>query len=133
MPLNGTIGGEPIHFHDDYLFKNVPLPNSATKTGTEKTLNNTLGGLRIRGILNESLTIPAGKSLTIDLQYLDDKTWKKDDTLCSFGPGDVAAGTVLFDRIPIPDTEKRVYRLSVTTNFDASAATITCPIELMPR
>jgi hypothetical protein len=133
MALSGTIGGEPIHFYDAYLCKNMKLPSTATIYSEEQTLNNTLGSLQIRGILNAPLTIASTKNFSIVLQYKDSQgTWVKDKTLYS-GTNTTIPSGVVFKELIAPDDEKRIFRLAFTSDFDASAVTFTCPIELIPR
>jgi hypothetical protein len=126
--LTGYIG-QPAHFYDDYLFKDAALPNAATITGTECTLNNTLGQLKIRGTIDSSLTVPSSKSITIKLQYKSSgDTWVDEHVFVSATNTTLAAGD-LFEFIPIANTVKRIFRILVTADFNASTTKLTVPIE----
>lgn len=107
-------------------------PNATSKNSEGRTLNNTLGSLQIRGTLDKAVDISADRFLKIDLQYLDGESWVTDKTLVSKGVGTVDAGD-LFLEVIAPDEKKRFFRLQIVSDFDASGATITCPIELIPR
>lgn len=132
MPLTGTIG-QPIHYHDSYLLKDEALPNAGTKYGEEKTLNNTLASLQIRGTLNGALTVPTDSEIAIGLQYKNEAGgWVTEKTLFSGGAGTLEAGDI-FKEVVTPSREKRDFRIEVVTDFDASGVTISCPIELIPR
>jgi len=129
--LNGIVG-EAAHFAGDYLFRDTALPNNAAIHSTEHTLNNTLGRLQLTGTLDQSLTMAAGNTLTIDLQYKDGTNWHTLNTLLSrSGAGTILAGTI-FESIPVPSDTRRDHRIQVTSNFDASAVKLTAAIETLP-
>jgi uncharacterized membrane protein len=127
--LTGQIG-QPAHFNGDYLFKKTALPNSATIYSEEYTFNNTLGALKIRGYTDESLTVPNAKSLNIKLQYKDGPSWVDDMTLLSATDKAIAAGD-WFEFIPVPSTVKRIFRLAVTSDFNASAVELNAAVEFI--
>ena len=129
--LNGIVG-ESAHFAGDYLFRETALPNSTTIHSTEHTLNNTLGRLQLTGTLHQSLTMAAGNTLTVELQYKDGTNWQTLKTLLSrTGAGAISAGTI-FESIPAPSDTRRVYRIQVTSNFNASAVKLTAAVETLP-
>ncbi|MDR1269830.1 MAG: hypothetical protein LBK82_09925, partial [Planctomycetaceae bacterium] len=125
MALSATIGGDPIHFGDDYLSKKQSLPASATIYSEERVLNNTLGSLQIRGFLDASLTVPSAKNFSISLQYKNSSNaWVTDKVLYAGSNVTIPAGTV-FKELIAPDDTKRFFRLAFTSDFDASAVTFT--------
>jgi len=130
-PLNGNLG-DAAHFAGDYLFRDKPLPNNATIHSEEHTLNNTLGRLQLTGTISKTLALTGTNSLTAVLQYKDDTEWRNLATLFSAsGVATVPAGT-LFEFVPPPNDSRRICRLAVTTNFDATAATLTAAVEILP-
>jgi len=129
--LNGVVG-QPAHFAGDYLFKEQALPNNTTLNSGEHTLNNTLGRLQLTGTIDQSLTMAAGNTLTIALQYKDVANWVTDKTLVSLsGAGTLPAGEV-FAIIPTPSDTKRIYRLQIVSSFNASAVKLTAAVEILP-
>lgn len=128
----GTISAAPLHFHFDYLFKETALPSSGSIESESFTLNNTLGQLMIRGTVSGSLTLAAGNNLAVKLQYDNAGTWTDFTTIFTHSGAGTLSGDVFTYIIP-PDSEKRDFRLVITTNFNASAATFSCPIEIIPK
>ena len=129
--INGVVG-QAAHFAGDYLFDNVALPNNTTLHSEEHTLNNTLGRLKLTGTLDQNLTMVAGNTLTITLQYKDGASWLADKTLVSLtGVNSIAAGEI-FAIIPVPSDTRRIYRLQVATNFNASAVKLSAAVEALP-
>ncbi|MDR3235015.1 MAG: hypothetical protein LBT46_15370 [Planctomycetaceae bacterium] len=130
--LNGKIGQEP-HYYGDYVFNRAALPNNATVNSNEFTLNNTNGALKIRGYIDAELTLTSEQHLTLKLQYKDSAgDWQDDATVLS--SSNATIGSVnLFEVMPVPSTLKRVFRLQMTADFDASAVHLTAPIEYIPR
>ena len=129
--LNGVIG-QPAHFASDYLFRNVPLPNNTTITSEEYTFNNTLGRLQLVGTLDKSLALTGTNSLTVTLQYKSGTSWVNDSTLLSLSGVVTRSAGQIFTVIPVPSDTKRIYRLQVTSNFNASAINITAAVEILP-
>jgi len=129
--LNGVVG-QPAHFGGDYLFRNEALPNNTTKTSEEHTLNNTLGRLQLTGTINGSLIMAAGNTLTITLQYKDGTSWVNDKTLVSLSGVTTLTAGEIFGIIPVPSDTKRIYRLQVVSNFNASAVKLTAAVEILP-
>lgn len=133
--INGEVGPistTPPHFYNDYLFKETALPNSGSIESESFTLNNTLAQLQIRGTVSGSLTLAAGNNFSAKLQYSDAGTWKDFTTIFTHSGAGTLSGDVFTYVIP-PDVEKRDFRLVVTTNFNASAAVFSCPIEIIPK
>jgi len=129
--LNGIVG-QVAHFGGDYLFRDKPLPNSTTINSEEHTFNNTLGRLQLTGTIDKSLETATGNTLTIKLQYKDGAAWRDDTTLVSLsGVGLLSAGQI-FEKIPSPSDTKRVYRLQLTSNFNASTVKLTSAVEILP-
>lgn len=130
--FTGTIG-QPAHFSGDYVFKDTALPSSGTLNSDECILNNAQGKLKLHGYVDASLALAAGNTLTAKLQYKDDaNAWQDDQTIVSLsGAATVPTGT-LFEVSPIPSVTKRVFRVVVTSNFNASAAKLTCAVEYIP-
>jgi hypothetical protein len=129
--LNGVVG-QPAHFAGDYLFRDATLPNNTTIHSGEHTLNNTLGKLLLTGKINKSLSLTGTNALTVLLQYKEGNDWKTLSTLLSVsGVNTIPAGQI-FATIPVPSNTKRIHRLQITTNFDASAVSLTAAIESMP-
>lgn len=129
--LNGIVG-QAAHFAGDYLFKAAALPNNASITSEEHTLNNTLGRLQLTGTIDTPLTIAAEGHLTITLQNkAADGSWEKYADVLSANNQVLSAGQV-FAMIPTPDDTKRIFRLVITTDFDASAAKLTATVEALP-
>lgn len=130
----GTFSETPPHFYFDYLFKETALPNSGNIESESFTLNNTLSQLQLRGVIPGSLTAAAGNNLSVKLQYQDvaADTWKDFATIFQHSGAETLAGDLFVYVIP-QDTEKRDFRMVVTTNFDASAAKFSCPIEIIPK
>jgi len=129
--LNGVVG-QAAHFGGDYLFRDEALPNNTTKTSGNHTLNNTLGRLQLTGKIDQNLAMASGNTLTIALQYKDGSNWVTDKTLVSLsGAGTLPAGEI-FAFIPVPSDTKRIYRLQVTSSFNASAVKLTAAVEILP-
>jgi len=128
--LNGTIG-QPARFAGDYLFRDAALPNNTTLNSGEHTLNNTLGRLILTGEIDKSLEVPSGKVLAVNLQYKDGNNWLDDRIILTANEGTLSAGKV-FEVIPVPSNTKRIYRLQVASNFDASDVNLTAAIEALP-
>ena len=129
--LNGVVG-QAAHFAGDYLFRNAALPNNATIHSGEHTLNNTLGKLLLVGTIDKNLPLTGSNTLTVLLQYKDINDWKTLSTLVSVsGESTIPAGQ-FFSTIPVPSNTKRIHRLQITTNFDASAVNLTAAIESLP-
>ena len=129
--LNGVVG-QAAHFAGDYLFRSAALPSNTTIHGGEHTLNNTLGKLLLTGTIDKSLSLTGTNALTILLQYKDGNDWKILDTLVSAsGVTTIPAGRI-FEKIPVPSNTKRIHRMQITSNFDASAVKLTAAIEIMP-
>ena len=129
--LNGVVG-QSAHFAGDYLFRNAVLPNNATIHSEEHILNNTLGKLLLAGTIDKSLSLTGTNALTILLQYKDGNDWKTLDILVSVsGVTTIPAGRI-FEKIPVPSSTKRIHRLQITSNFDASAVKLTAAIEALP-
>ena len=129
--LNGIIG-QAAHFAGDYLFRSRALPNNATIHSEEHTLNNTLGRLKLTGTLDMSLSLTGTNSLSIELQYKEGQAWQPLKTLLSAsGVATVPAGEI-FAVIPVPSDTRRIHRIQITSNFDASAVKITAAIEALP-
>ena len=129
--LNGVVG-QAAHFAGDYLFRKAALPNNATIQSGEHTLNNTLGKLLLVGTIDKNLSLTGTNALTVLLQYKDGNDWKALATLVSVsGENTIPAGQI-FSTIPVPSNTKRIHRLQITTNFDASAVSLTAVIEPLP-
>ena len=129
--LNGVVG-QAAHFAGDYLFRKAALPNNATLYSEEHILNNTLGKLLLVGTIDKNLSLTGSNALTVLLQYKDGNDWKTLSTLVSIsGESTIPAGQI-FSTIPVPSNTKRIHRLQITTNFDASAINLTAAIESMP-
>jgi hypothetical protein len=129
--LNGVLG-QPAHFAGDYLFRAATLPNNTTIHSGEHILNNTLGKLQLIGTINKNLSLTGSNAFTIALQYKEGNDWKTLSTLVSVsGVATIPAGQI-FATIPVPSSTKRIHRLQVTTNFDASAVNLTAVIEPLP-
>jgi len=73
--LNGIVG-QPAHFASDFLFRESALPNSTTIYSEEYTFNNTIGKLMLVGTIDKNLSMVAGNTLTVLLQYKDGTDWK---------------------------------------------------------
>jgi len=129
--LNGVIG-QPAHFAGDYLFRNTALPNNTTLTSEEHTLNNTLGRLQLTGKIDQSLVLASGNTLTIALQHKDGSAWVNDTTLVSLSGENTLVAGQIFGFIPLPSNTKRIYRLQVTSNFNASAVKLMAAVEILP-
>lgn len=129
--LSGSIG-QPAHFYGDYLFRSAALPNAGTITSDEYTMNNTLGALKLRGYIDSTLETGTG-NLSIELQYKDTSGAWRTYTQLVTATNKTLGDSDLFEVMPVPNTEKRIFRLAITTDFDASGVNITCPIELIPR
>ena len=129
--LNGVVG-QAAHFAGDYLFRNTALPNNTTFHSEEHTLNNTLGKLLLTGTIDKSLSLTGTNALTILLQYKDGSDWKTLSTLVSVtGVVSIPAGQI-FSTIPVPSNTKRIHRIQITSNFDASTVKLTAAIEALP-
>jgi len=129
--LNGVVG-QAAHFAGDYLFRNTALPSNTTIQSEEHTLNNTLGKLLLVGTIDKSLSLTGTNALTILLQYKDGNDWKNLDTLILVsGVTTIPAGRI-FEKIPVPSNTKRIHRLQITSNFDASEVKLTAAIETLP-
>jgi len=129
--LNGVVG-QAAHFAGDYLFRNAALPNNATIHSGEHTLNNTLGKLLLVGTIDKNLSLTETNTLTVLLQYKDGNDWKTLSTLISLSGVSMLTAGEIFSIIPPPSNTKRIHRLQVTTNFDASAVSLTAAIESLP-
>jgi hypothetical protein len=129
--LNGIVG-QAAHFAGDYLFRKAALPNNTTIYSGEHTLNNTLGKLLLVGTIDKSLSLTGSNAFSILLQYKDGNDWRILGTLVSAsGVTTIPAGRI-FETIPVPSPIKRIYRLQITSNFDASAVSLTAAIESLP-
>jgi len=129
--LNGVIG-QPGHFAGDYMFKALALPNASTIYSEEKTLNNTLGRLQIVGTIDTPLTIAQAGHLTVVLENKkSDGTWEKYADVFAASNQSLLTGQ-MFAIIPVPHDTKRIFRLAVTSDFDASAVKLTAAIETLP-
>jgi hypothetical protein len=129
--LNGVVG-QPAHFAGDYLFRDVALPNNTTIHSEEHILNNTLGKLLLTGKIDKNLSLTGTNALSVLLQYKDGNDWKTLSTLLSVsGVNTISAGQI-FATIPVPSNTKRIHRLQITTNFNASEVSLTAAIEIMP-
>ena len=129
--LNGVVG-QPAHFGGDYLFREAALPNNTTLHSGEHTLNNTLGRLQLTGTINQSLTLTEADVLTIMLQHYDGTNWVDDTVLVMASDEFTLSAGQIFATIPVPSDTKRIYRLQVTSNFDASAVKLTAAVEILP-
>ena len=129
--LNGVVG-QAAHFAGDYLFRNVALPNNTTIQSEEHILNNTLGKLLLVGTIDKNLSLTESNALTVLLQYKDGSDWKTLSTLLSVSEESTIPAGQIFSMIPVPSNTKRIHRLQITTNFDASAVKLTAVIESMP-
>jgi len=129
--LNGNLG-DAAHFADDYLFREKALPNNETIHSEEHTLNNTLGRLQLTGTVNKTLVLTDDHSLNVAVQYKDGAEWH-DLAIVVSASGDktIPVGT-LFEFIPPPSNTRRICRLAVTTNFDATAVSLTAAVEILP-
>ena len=128
----GGIVGQAAHFAGDYLFRKAALPNNATILSGEHTLNNTLGKLQLIGTIDKNLSLTGSNAISILLQYKEGNEWKTLSTLLSVsGVNTIPAGQI-FATIPVPSNTKRIHRLQITTNFDASAVSLTAVIEPLP-
>ena len=128
----GGIVGQAAHFAGDYLFRKAALPNNATIQSGEHTLNNTLGKLQLIGTIDKNLSLTGSNALSILLQYKEGNDWKTLTTLLSVsGTNTIPAGQI-FATIPVPSNTKRIHRLQITSNFDASAISLTAVIEALP-
>ena len=128
----GGVVGQPAHFAGDYLFRNAVLPNDTTIHSEEHTLNNTLGKLLLTGTIDKNLPLSSTDALTVLLQYKEGTDWKELSTLLSIsGESTLPAGQI-FSTIPVPSNTKRIHRLKITSNFDASEVALTAAIELLP-
>ena len=129
--LNGTLG-DPAHFAGDFLFKDAALPNNTTIYSDEHTLNNALGRLQLTGTIDTNLSIAADKSLSVTLQSKTGETWN-DYNIVTLKEGETTIPVgELFAHIPVPSETQRLYRLKVTTDFNASAVKLTTAIEIVP-
>jgi hypothetical protein len=129
--LNGVVG-QAAHFAGDYLFRKAALPNNTTIHSGEHTLNNTLGKLLLTGTIDKNLSLTGTNALTVLLQYKDGNDWKTLSMLVSVsGESTIPAGQI-FSTIPVPSNTKRIHRLQIMSNFDASAVNLTAAIESMP-
>ena len=129
--LNGVVGQAAL-FAGDYLFRKAALPNNATIHSGEHILNNTLGKLLLVGKIDKNLSLTGSNALTVLLQYKDGSDWKTLSTLLSVSGANTIPAGQIFATIPVPSNTKRIHRLQVTTNFDASAVNLTAAIESMP-
>ena len=128
----GGVVGQPAHFAGDYLFRNAALPNNTTIHSEEHTLNNTLGKLLLTGTIDKNLPLTGTNTLTVLLQYKEGNDWKTLSTLVSVsGESTIPAGEI-FSTIPVPSHTKRIHRMQITSNFDASDVSLTAAIEIMP-
>jgi len=128
----GGVVGQAAHFAGDYLFRNAALPNNTTILSEEHTLNNTLGKLLLIGTIDKNLSLTGSNALAILLQYKDGNDWKTLSTLIAVsGESTIPAGQI-FATIPVPSNTKRIHRLQMTTNFNASAVNLTAAIESLP-
>ena len=130
--LNGIVG-QPAHFAGDYLFRQQALPNTTTIYSEDYTFNNTLGKLKLVGEIHAPLTMAVGNTLSIMIQYQDDTVWKNLSTLLSLSGANTLEAGEIFACVPVPNESKRKFRLSVTTNFDASDVAITAAVEILAR
>ena len=130
--LNGVLG-QAARFASDYLIRGSLLPNNNTIQSAEYTFNNTLGKLRLVGTIDSNLVMAAANTLTVRLQYKDSNgAWQNDVTMLISGAATRPAGE-LFSFIPPPSDTKRVYRMEITTNFNAATTRLTAAVELLPR
>ena len=129
--LNGTVG-QAARFASDYLFRNSALPSNTTIYSLEYTINNTLGKLMLVGTIDKNLSMAAGNTLTVALQYKDGTTWKTESTLLSASGATTFPAGQIFAIIPLPSETKRVFRLAATSNFNASDVKLTAAVEIMP-
>jgi len=128
----GGVVGQAAHFAGDYLFRDAELPNNTTIHSGEHTLNNTLGKLLLVGTIDKNLLLTGTNALTVLLQYKEGDDWNTLSTLLSVsGESTILAGQI-FAVIPVPSNSKRIHRLQITTNFDASAVKLTAAIETLP-
>ena len=129
--LNGAVG-QAAHFAGDYLFRDAALPNNATIHSEEHALNNTLGKLLLTGKIDKNLPLTGTNALTVLLQYKEGDEWKTLSMLLSVsGESTIPAGQI-FAVIPVPSNTKRIHRLQITSNFDASTVKLTAAIETLP-
>jgi len=129
--LNGVVG-QAAHFAGDYLFRKAALPNNTTIHSGEHTLNNTLGKLLLIGTIDKTLSLTETNALTILLQYKEGNDWKTLSTLVSVSGVNTLPAGQIFDTIPVPSNTKRIHRLQITTNFDASGVNLTAATEILP-
>ena len=129
--LNGTIG-QPARFGGDYFFRDEVLPNNTTIYSGEQTLNNTLGRLQVSGAIDLPLTLAGSNNLSVVLQYKDGDEWKVLATLLSVSGESTLSSGQIFAFIPVPSDTRRVHRLQITSNFDASAAKLTAAVDILP-
>ena len=128
----GGVVGQAAHFAGDYLFRNAALPNNTTIHSEEHKLNNALGKLQLIGTIDKNLSMTGTNALTVLLQYKEENDWKTLSTLVSVsGESTIPAGQ-FFAVIPVPSNTKRIHRIQITSNFDASAVTLTAVIEPLP-
>jgi len=66
------------------------------------------------------------------LQYKDGNDWKTLSTLVTLSGVNTLPAGEIFSIIPPPSNTKRIHRLQITTNFDASAVNLTAAIESLP-
>jgi len=129
--LNGVVG-QPARFGGDYLFRETALPNNTTLYSGEHTLNNTLGRLQLTGTIDKSLSLADANTLNVMLQYKDGDNWVNHTALVLLsGVSTLSAGQI-FATIPVPSDTKRIYRLAVTSNFNASAVKLTAAVDILP-
>jgi len=129
--LNGVLG-QAAHFAGDYLFRDTALPNDGTLDSDEHTLGNTLGKLQLTGKIDQQLSLTGTDALTIVLQYQDGSEWKTLHTLVSVSGSTTVHAGEIFAFVPPPSNTRRIYRIQVTTNFDASEVKLTAAIEILP-
>jgi hypothetical protein len=129
--LNGVVG-QAAHFASDYLFRDTALPNTATISSGEHVLNNTLGRLQLTGTIDKSLSLTGTNALTILLQYQDGSDWKTLATLVSVsGVVTLPAGQI-FAAAPVQSNTRRIHRIQITSNFNASTVKLTAAVEILP-
>ena len=119
-------------FASDYMFRNSSLPNNATVYSESHVLNNTQGRLLLTGVIDKDISLTGTNALTITLEYQEGDEWKNFSTLLSVSADDLIASGKVFEFIPPPSNTRRIFRLAVTANFDASDVNITSVIEALP-
>ncbi|BBD08750.1 hypothetical protein [Desulfovibrio ferrophilus] len=115
-----------LKVHDQYLAKDMALPQNASQAGNGETLNfsGSLGGVEVLAEVTGDIALADTKTLTVGLEHSDSgQSWEPLGEVCKLtasGPLSIEAGTVLGRFIPPTDT-KALTRAVITTD-DAAAS-----------